>query len=241
MEPHELQEHTEHAHHSGQKGIGLTMAIVAVLLAMVTLLSHRSETEEVLTLTQNVDDWQFYSSKHDRAYQFALAAEIEALLPNGKESALKNYKNSVEEECGIPAPKGCDSPQLKKSSILQQLAAESKGTGAKPEKAEADAHEAHAATAAAGEPSAEKQEKSAKEKTVKDGASQAFEKANERKKETELYSRKTDYYDAGELFLEMSIVLCSISLLAETKAYWKLSFISTVIGVAVAIWGLLQR
>ena len=241
MEPHELQEHTEHAHHSGQKTIGLTMAIVAVLLAMVTLLSHRSETEEVLTLTQNVDDWQFYSSKHDRAYQFALAAEIEALSSNGKESALKNYKNSVEEECGIPAPKGCDSPLLKKSSILQQLVAESKGAGAKPEKADADAHEAHAATAAAGEPSEEKHEKAPKEKTVKDGAVQLQEKANERHDEIRLHSRKTDYYDAGELFLEMSIVLCSISLLAETKAYWKVSFISTVVGIAVAIWGLLLR
>lgn len=241
MEPHELQEHTEHAHHTGQKAIGLTMAIWAVLLAMVTLLSHRSETEEVLTLTQNVDDWQFYSSKHDRDYQFALAAEIEALLPNGKEPALRNYKNSVEEECGVPAPKGCDSSLLKKSSVLQQLLAENKSVAAKPEKAEANPQETHPVTATPAEPSAEKHEKGAKEKTIKDGAVQLQEKANERHNEIGLYSRKTDYYDAGELFLELSIVLCSISLLAENKAYWKLSFISTAVGIVAAIWGLLLR
>jgi Domain of unknown function (DUF4337) len=46
-------------------------------------------------------------------------------------------------------------------------------------------------------------------------------------------------FDGAELFLEISIVLCSIALLAENRMYWKLSFISTIMGVAVALWGLL--
>src|SRR5215471_13297730 len=138
MEPHELQEQTEHAHHSGQKAVGLTMAIVAVLLAIATLLGHRAHTEEILTLTQNVDDWDFYQAKHNRAYMFGLTAEIQALLANGKDSALKNFKISVEEECGVPALKDCTSPVLKKSPVLQQLLAESKiGAEEKPPKTEA--------------------------------------------------------------------------------------------------------
>ena len=34
MNIEELKEGTEHAHNSGEKGVGLTMAVVAVMLAM---------------------------------------------------------------------------------------------------------------------------------------------------------------------------------------------------------------
>src|SRR5207248_11550822 len=57
MESHEIQEQAEHAHHAGEKGIGLTTAIVAVLLAVATLLSHRSHTEEIKLQTQTNDQW----------------------------------------------------------------------------------------------------------------------------------------------------------------------------------------
>ncbi|HEY6250332.1 MAG TPA: DUF4337 family protein, partial [Candidatus Angelobacter sp.] len=68
MEPHELQEQTEHAHHSGEKGVGLTMAVVAVLLAVTTSLSHRAHTEEVKLQTKVNDQWSFYQAKHSRSY-----------------------------------------------------------------------------------------------------------------------------------------------------------------------------
>jgi len=246
MEPHELQEQTEHAHHSGQKAVGLTMAIVAVLLAIATLLGHRAHTEEILTLTQNVDDWDFYQSKHNRAYMFGLTAEIEALLSNNKDAAIKNFKTSVEEECGVPAPKECVSPVLKKSAVLQQLLEQNKSASAeKPEKAESHAEDAHPASPAgestgkqAGEPSA-KHEKGGKEAVTKEGAVQIQERARDGQKEVKVFEQQSDHYDGAELFLEVSIVLCSIALLAENRLYWKLSFISTVLGIAMAVWGLL--
>lgn len=237
MDTHELQEHTEHAHHSGQKAVGLTTAIVAVLLALATLLGHRAHTEEILTLTQNVDEWDFYQAKHARAYIFGLAAETQALLPNGKDAAVKNFKISIEEECGAPAPKDCTSPLLKRSPVLQQLLAENMPTNpAASDKAGSKAEEGNAATSA--EPK-EKHEKAGKESATKDGAIQIQDRARDEQKEVKLFERKSDLYDGAELFLEISIVLCSIALLTENRMYWKLSFISTFIGVAVAVWGLL--
>ncbi len=239
MDPHELQEQAEHAHHSGEKGVGLTMAIVAVLLALATLLSHRSHTEETLLLTENVDTWDQYQAKHARAYMFALAAETQSLLPAGKEPALQNFKMSIDEECGAPARKDCTSPLLKRSPLLQQLSA-------KPEQAESHTEETHTAAAAPPEKHEEKHEKAAKEggskeSGAKEGAVQIRERAEEGQKEVKLFEQKSDRYDGSELFLEISIVLCSIALLAENKMYWKLSFISTVIGIAMAIWGVLLR
>jgi hypothetical protein len=237
MNVEELKENTEHAQHSGQKAIGLTMAIVAVLLAMATLLSHRAHTEEVLTLTQNVDEWDFYQAKHNRAYLFGLAAETQALLPNGKDTATKNFKISNEEECGLPAPKDCVSPMLKRSAVLQQLTEQPKPVAAgKPDKTESHSNEAQATAPVAGE-ATEKHEKPAKETASKDGAVQIQDKAKEGQKEVKVFEHQADFYDTAELFLEVSIVLCSIALLAGAKLYWRLSFVTTALGIGVAAWG----
>jgi hypothetical protein len=236
MEPHELQEHTEHAQHKGEKLIGLTMAIVAVILTLASLLGHRAHADEMLSLTQNVDEWDFYQAKHSRAYLFGLTAEMQALLPNGRDAAVKNFKISVEEECGVPAPKDCLSPVLKKSAVLQQLLAQ---TSPAPEKSESAAQETPAAAHAPAK-SAEKHEKT-KETVTKEGAVQIQERAREEQKEVKLFDSKADFYDSSELFLEISIVLCSIALLAEMRVFWRLSFLSTAIGVVIVLWGLFLR
>lgn len=242
MDTHELQEHTEHAHHSGEKGIGLTMAIVAVLLAIATLLGHRAHTEEITLQTKTNDQWGFYQAKHIRAHEYGALAEIAALLPNGKDVALKDLKKSAEEDCGVPPEKGCNSPVLKDSKILQQLVADSKNSAEHSGAAAAAIPSESKTGEPEGQHGTEKHEKSGKEAVASESNSSARkirDRAEEMQHETETVERKSNMFDAAELFLEISIVLCSIALLAENRMYWKLSFISTVIGVAVAIYGLL--
>lgn len=237
MEANELKEHAEHAHRSGEKALGLTTALVAVVLSLATLLSHRAQTDEMLTLTHNVDDWNFYQAKHERAYMFGLDAELEAMQPNGngEEAAVKNFQSSVEEECGVPATEGCTSPLLKKSSVLQTLL-----RPGKPDPSGQESPSSNPTSPAKNEP-AEKRAQSPKEAATKEGAVQILDRAKEGEKEVSLLERKVDRYDGAELFLEISIVLCSIALLAESKVYWKISFITTAIGIAAAIWGLVLR
>jgi Domain of unknown function (DUF4337) len=237
MNVEELKENTEHAQHSGQRVIGLTMAIVAVLLATTTLLGHRTHTEEVLTLTQNVDEWDFYQAKHNRAYQFGLAAETQALLPNGKDAAIKNLRISAEEDCGVPAPKDCASPVLKRSPVLQQLAGQMAAPAVSGKTENTVPHASQPSNAPNKEAAGEKHPEGAKESVSKEGAVQIQEKARESQKEVKVLERKADHYDSAELFLEVSIVLCSISLLTGAKLYWRLSFITTTLGIAVAVWG----
>jgi hypothetical protein len=250
LELHELHEHVEHANHSGEKAIGLTTAIVAVLLALATLQSHRAQTEVILALTQNVDDWNFYQAKHDRAYMFGLAAEMQSLMPNGKAAALKNIQNSVEEECGTPAPEGCTSPVLKKSSVIQALIQESKPQpGAASEAQSSQVQPSAPATTAAQNQSSDqsndqsrsKREKAVRETAAKEGAVAIQERAKDGQNEVRRLERKTNLTDTTEVFLEISIVLCSIALLAENKLYWKVSFISTGIGVIVALLAIFVR
>ncbi|HKW77185.1 MAG TPA: DUF4337 family protein [Terriglobales bacterium] len=225
MNPEELSEQTEEAHHKGQKAIGLTTAVTAVLLAIATLLGHRAHTEEIKLQTQVNDQWSFYQAKHQRAHDYGREAE-EEVAANHHDMALEFMQVALDEECGSPAEEGCTVPRMKQSPILRQLADDLKKSGVSPAQtgaapSRADAKQGPAAANAA-----------------REGAVNVLEKARDMERETALISRKADHYDSAELFLEVSIVLCSISLLAETRLYWRLSFISTLIGIAVLFWGL---
>ena len=67
-------------------------------------------------------------------------------------------------------------------------------------------------------------------------------KENEaRDAETNSIAHRASFFDAGEVCLEMAIVLCSIALLADNKFFWKVSFIGTLSGVGLAIWGFIAR
>lgn len=243
MNPEELKETAEHANLKGEKEIGLTMAIVAVVLAVATLLSHRAHTEEILLQGKASDKWNQYQAKHIRAYEFGIAATQFYLMPNGKDVALRHFRKSVEEECGVPAEKGCKSPLLSKDDpILTQIAKEASSNSKEEKSEEASAHptepestDAHAA------PAGEKQEKPGKEGGGKEGAKKIQEQALDLEHERDQLQHRANYYDAAELFLEVSIVLCSIALLADDKLYWKLSFASTVAGIAVIAAGVLLK
>lgn len=237
MNVEELKEKTEHAHHSGEKAIGLTTTIVAVLLAVANLLGHRAHTDEITLQTKVVDGWAFYQAKHTRAHEYGKYAENEALA-NQKELAAKDLKISIAEECGAPVEVGCTSPVIKESQILKQFTKENVPGGDQGE----TSGKAHVAPAAAHEGGASAEEKKGHEKDSKEGARKqgAVDIQKDMYKmenEVELADRKSDRYDSAELFLEISIVLCSIALLAEARMYWKLSFLTTALGIALMLWG----
>lgn len=244
MNVEELKEGTEHAHDKGEKLIGLTMAIVAVLLAVATLLSHRAHTEEGLLQGKIVDEWNFYQAKHARAHEYSAIAEVAALLPhpNARDVAVKDYKKSLDEECGTPPEHGCSSP-AKDSVVLRSLLAtntedgkQAKGEHGLASKAGEGAKEPakeNSQTAASGE------EQESKPGSARPGAVKIQEAAREMEHERDILERRADYYDTSELFLEISIVLCSIALLAEMKLFWQLSFITTIIGTVIMLWGLI--
>lgn len=252
MNPEELGEQTEHAHHTGQKSIGLTTAITAVLLAVATLLSHRAHTEEIKLQTKVNDQWSFYQAKHQRAHDYAKQAEIESAAGN-HDLAIEFLKVAIDEECGAPVENGCQAPRSKQAPILQKLVAELKAPSAIAEKAEKpdddgalesakseSAKSEPAKAEATGEPAKPAPAMLTKEGAgARDGAVKVQEQARDMEKETDVIARRADHYDTAELFLEISIVLCSIALLAENKLYWKLSLVSSVVGIVTAIYGML--
>jgi hypothetical protein len=180
MNVEEMKESAEHAHNKGEKRIGLTMAIVAVLLAVATLLGHRAHTEETIIQGERNTLWVNYDAKRTDARAYATQSKIAALLPNGQELASELKEMAKTEREGEPAKNGAP---------------------------------------------------------AKEGTDKIRDHAAELDKELRRVQRQADFYDGAELFLEISIVLCSIALLAEMKLFWQLSFITTIIGVVVMVWG----
>jgi Domain of unknown function (DUF4337) len=79
MEGHELLESSEQAQHAGNRRIGVTMALFAAALAVVTMMGHRLHTEEVVMQTQVADGWAYYQAKNSRSQMYAADAQLAAL------------------------------------------------------------------------------------------------------------------------------------------------------------------
>jgi hypothetical protein len=172
MEPSELEEVAEKVHDGTQRKIGLTMAIVAALLATVTLMGHRLHTEETIAQTRSADGWAFFQAKNGRYHMYLADSKLAELI----------------------GPQG--------AAI-----------------------------------SAEWKEKAEQEKKESEDIRKSNETLDE---ETHGIARRATFFDAAEICLEVAIVLCSVSLLTGALLYWRISFVGTGIGFAIAVVGFLR-
>lgn len=76
-EAQELQEHAEHgAHEQAMRPVAFTMSVLAVLVAITTVLGHRTHTEAVLDQNKATDQWNLYQAKKIRANNTQLEADL---------------------------------------------------------------------------------------------------------------------------------------------------------------------
>ena len=100
-EVQELQENAEHgAHEPSLAPVTVTMAILAVLVASVSLLGHRAHTEEILHQTKATDQWAYYQAKEIRRRNYELFLDelsIFSLQDSAHADAIKEkYAKEVE-------------------------------------------------------------------------------------------------------------------------------------------------
>lgn len=97
----ELQEAADRAKESSALApVSLTMAILAVLVATVTLLGHRAHTEEILLQNKTTDQWSYYQAKNLRRNNLeALDGVLTALENKNSERAeqvQKHFEQDIE-------------------------------------------------------------------------------------------------------------------------------------------------
>lgn len=177
-EMEELQEAAEHGRtHSDLAPVSFTMSILAVLVAVAALLSHRAHTEEVLLQNKATDQWAYYQAKNIRRHTLEQFDELLKVV-------------------GVKDPAGTEALIKKNEAAIQ--------------KSEGD-----------------------QEKIQED--------AKHLEERVELFENRADRYDLGETFLEVGLVICSITLLTKRRHFWVAGIIFGVAGIVFTTMGVLLR
>jgi hypothetical protein len=76
-EVHEMEENQEHgAHDPSLKPISFTISVLAVMVAICTVIGHRTHTEAVLQQARASDQWNLYQAKKIRQNDTFLATDL---------------------------------------------------------------------------------------------------------------------------------------------------------------------
>jgi hypothetical protein len=165
MHPPAILEFAEAAPAKQNKAIGLTTAIVAVLLSIATMLANNANTNQIVIQTQTAD-WWAYSHSNDTNSRIYMANEQLALL-QGQTAAAQEFHKLFE---------------------MQKKEAED-----------------------------------------------AEHKAQQLEVGYAIQAHHALLGQVAELFLELSIVLCSVALLTELMLFWKISFVSSATGTVLIV------
>lgn len=80
-EVQELEEQAEKARENSLRPVSFTMSVLAVLVAVTTVLGHRTHTEAVLQQARATDQWNLYQAKKIRQYNTELTVDLLSALP----------------------------------------------------------------------------------------------------------------------------------------------------------------
>jgi hypothetical protein len=97
MEATEIHEFTQEMHEASKgdtRYISLIISILAVLVAMVTVLGHRTHTEAVLLQSRAADQWNEYQAKKIRQGQIGMTSDLLSLQPSSNSIAVQQKLNS---------------------------------------------------------------------------------------------------------------------------------------------------
>jgi Domain of unknown function (DUF4337) len=174
----ELHEHAAHAHGDPRLApVSVTMAVLAVLVAIATLLGHRAHTEEVVNQSKAADQWEYYQAKNIRQHEDELFADMASIITSSDAAAAAKARSKYADEA-------------------QKY----------------------------------KQDKSTIE-----------EKARELEREVAAEEKRADRYDLAEVFLEVALVITSITMLSGRRGFWYTGIVLGAVGVGVVISGTIIR
>src|SRR5258708_3715183 len=89
----ELQENAEHGRENPSLApISVTMAILAVCVAVVSLLGHRSHTEELLMQNRATDQWAYYQAKNIRRHNYEMSLDLLSLIEFKDKEQAKDFE-----------------------------------------------------------------------------------------------------------------------------------------------------
>jgi Flp pilus assembly protein TadB len=173
-EMQELQERAEQGQQARLAPVSLTMAILAVFVAAVSVLGHRAHTEEVILQNRVTDAWAYYQAKNTQRQTTELFLDLLRI------SEFKDQKTA--------------------EALKDKYQDISKSLGSRQDEIKNEARNLE--------------------------------------KEMDVERRRADRFDLGESFLEIALVVTSITLLTRKRLFWGMGFVAAAIGLVIACFGL---
>ncbi len=93
-EQEEIAEHVHHAQEPFDKVVAGSMAIIAALLAVVTVLGQHFNTEKLLMQQKASDQWAYYQAKDIRRYTAEVAGDMMGQIKADQTLAKKYARDS---------------------------------------------------------------------------------------------------------------------------------------------------
>jgi hypothetical protein len=95
----EVEIHTEHDHAKDPFGqrVGVAIGAIGIILAIVTIGSHRAHTATVISKTEANDKWAFYQAKKMREHLLEVGAGLATALGGERENVRELAKGYVSE------------------------------------------------------------------------------------------------------------------------------------------------
>jgi hypothetical protein len=95
----ELQENAEHGRENPSMApISVTMAILAVCVAVVSLMGHRSHTEELLAQNRATDQWAYYQAKNIRLHNYQMSLDLLNLVQFKDQAQAEKVREKYQSE-----------------------------------------------------------------------------------------------------------------------------------------------
>jgi hypothetical protein len=94
----ELPEAHEHEDNPFVIPVSVTISILAVLVAAVTLLGHRAHTEELLLQAKASDQWSYFQAKNIRLHEMQVVVDQFAVLTNQDKEKTEVLQEKYQKE-----------------------------------------------------------------------------------------------------------------------------------------------
>jgi hypothetical protein len=238
-ETHEHLESAEHAEHNAHdpfnQRVAVSMAIVAALLAGISMVGHRTHNNVLLlkgeanrlqgdanSLQGDVNRYRteaanaeveksnlfaWYQSKRAREAQYKIAAKETAFLTGGTESARADaIKEWTKAAEDLRVPN-------KEHDSMPELLERGDEAGKRAEEAKAKAA------------------------STREEVKQVHKQVEKVTRDAEHVHHQADRFDIAHLMSELALVLCSIALLTKTKPFWFAGLLAAVLAVGTMASG----
>jgi hypothetical protein len=268
---HSAEHHIEHAEHAAHaagdgfnKQVTMSIAIVAAVLACVTMLGHRAHNDtlrlqgEALELqtkagiksTEAANKWAYYQGKNT----FNLLSEIMldsltvlATRDDRKDElkeVTKRYEGTVEYYSGDKKHRTQKQKEKKAEDAPKgEVAKANNGDEGDAKKKKEDGHDKEAKKKDDGHAKAPGK-KEGKLKHIEEEAREVdkeskvmLDESKVKLTESHEVHQRTVWLDGGELGLQFGVVLCSLAILTRGRSLWFMGLLSAVVGAVVAAIG----